>query len=108
MPLLQAPNNLAFNLESLLSTMPLQCISGKKVIEVRHEDANKGVAWKWLKKAKGNPDFVLSIGDDRTDEDLFNALPDKAHTLHVGMSDSAARHRISNPTEVRAFLKSLV
>jgi len=101
-------NNLAFNLESLLSSLPVHCLMGKKVVEVRHRSVHKGTAWKWMKKKFHRADFILGIGDDRTDEDLFMALPDKAHTLHVGMSDSAAKYRINSPTEVRAFLKYLI
>ena len=101
-------NNLAFNLESLLQNLPLQCLMGKKVVEVRHRDVNKSLAWKWVRKKHGNFGFMLAIGDDRTDEDLFTALPEKAVTVRVGLSDSAAKYRIGSPTEVRSFLKSLI
>ena len=101
-------NNLAFNLESLLQNLPLQCLMGKKVVEVRHREVHKGIAWRWTRKAKGNFDFVLAIGDDRTDEDLFAALPDKAYTIRVGLAESVAKFRLSSPTDVRKFLKSLL
>ncbi|MFT5207538.1 MAG: trehalose 6-phosphate synthase/phosphatase [Candidatus Omnitrophota bacterium] len=100
-------NNLAFNLESLLHGLPLQYLMGKKVVEVRHKDVNKGAAWNWVKKIKRKHDFIISIGDDRTDEDLFNVLPPHAHTVHVGASDSAAKYRVNTPADVRALLKFL-
>ena len=100
-------NNLAFNLESLLSGMPLQCLMGKKVVEVRHQDVHKGTAWKWMKKQYKSGNMIMAIGDDRTDEDLFTSLPDHATTIHVGMSDTSAKYRINSPNDVRQLLKGL-
>ena len=50
---------------------------------------------------------ILAIGDDRTDEDLFQALPEKAWSIHVGAQESAAKYRLGSPAEVRNLLKSL-
>ena len=35
-----------------------------------------------------------AIGDDRTDEDLFGALPTEAITIKVGPGDTKARFRV--------------
>ncbi len=52
----------------------VQVLEGRKVIEVRPSGINKGTAaQEWLKDRA--PDFILGIGDDWTDEDLFRALP---------------------------------
>jgi len=99
--------DLIINLDELLKGLPLTYIRGKKVIEVRHRDVQKGLAWNWIKKTKGTFDFILALGDDRTDEDLFKALPRKAWSIHVGSSESSALYRLTSPREVRSFLTSL-
>jgi trehalose 6-phosphate synthase/phosphatase len=52
-------------------------------------------------------DLALAIGDDRTDEDLFTALPEDAITVRVGRAASAARYHLPDVTAVRAMLRVL-
>jgi trehalose 6-phosphate synthase/phosphatase len=52
-------------------------------------------------------DFIMAIGDDHTDEDIFKAMPQSAVTIKVGSHVSAARYYISDFVEVRKFLKDL-
>jgi trehalose 6-phosphate synthase/phosphatase len=52
--------------------------------------------------------MVLSMGDDRTDEDMFAALPPEAIAIHVGHGASVARHRLPDWRASRAFLRSLL
>jgi trehalose 6-phosphate synthase/phosphatase len=52
--------------------------------------------------------LVLALGDDRTDEDLFGALPPGAISIHVGPAASRAELRVRNVTEARAFLRGLL
>jgi trehalose 6-phosphate synthase/phosphatase len=59
----------------------------------------------WLSKEKW--DFILSIGDDSTDEDIFEALPDRAYSIKVGLGPSKARFTIPSFIEVRELLKEL-
>jgi trehalose 6-phosphate synthase/phosphatase len=49
-------------------------------------------------------DFVMAVGDDYTDEDIFLALPENAYTFKVGSNVSAARFYLRNTEEVRNFL----
>jgi trehalose 6-phosphate synthase/phosphatase len=51
---------------------------------------------------------VVAIGDDRTDEDMFAAVPADAITVRVGPGASAARYRVADPGEVRTLLAGLV
>jgi trehalose 6-phosphate synthase/phosphatase len=51
---------------------------------------------------------VLAIGDDRTDEDLFGALPPEAVSIRVGPGQTRARFRLDGVPAVRALLQSLV
>jgi trehalose 6-phosphate synthase/phosphatase len=84
----------------------LQVLEGRKVIEVRPSGINKGAAaQEWLKDRA--PDFILGIGDDWTDEDLFRALPPEAFTVRVGVASTAAHYYLSSYTAVRRLLGEL-
>jgi len=100
-------NELVFALEGLIRGLPLECVLGKKLVEVRRQGVNKGKVWEWALKALPKFDLVLALGDDRTDEDLFQILPDSAWTIHVGSTDSRARYFLDSPAEIRRLLKRL-
>lgn len=83
----------------------LQILFGNKVIEIKCLSINKGIAaGEWL----GNEeyDFILAIGDDTTDEDLFNALPSGAYSVKVGFNKTSARYNLAEVAKVRKLLKS--
>jgi trehalose 6-phosphate synthase/phosphatase len=69
--------------------------------------ANKGAFGRELLSAYSDGDFVLGIGDDRTDEDLFAELPAWAWSIHVGSGPSKARFSIPDINEVRRMLQQL-
>jgi trehalose 6-phosphate synthase/phosphatase len=48
------------------------------------------------------------MGDDRTDEDLFAALPADGIAIHVGPTPSRAHYRVRDVKAARAFLDQLV
>jgi trehalose 6-phosphate synthase/phosphatase len=76
------------------------------VIEVRVSGINKGTATlHWL--AQRQVDFILAIGDDWTDEDMFAVLPESAHTIRVGMVQSLARYNVRSYLEIRQLLEQL-
>jgi len=84
----------------------LQLMPGNKVLEFKNIEVNKGkAALIWLHGK--NPDFILALGDDHTDEDIFKALPQEAFTIKVGGNISAANYYLRNPTDVRSLLKLL-
>ncbi len=84
----------------------VQVLEGRKVIEVRPSGINKGTAaQEWLKDRA--PDFILGIGDDWTDEDLFRALPPEACSVRVGVAITAANYYLSGHTAVRRLLGEL-
>lgn len=85
----------------------LQVIDGNKVVEVKKTAFNKGTAARTFVEI-GNYDFVLAIGDDTTDEDMFEALPDDSFTIKIGDDLSAARNHIRNQEEVFHFLDFMV
>ncbi|SKB84878.1 bifunctional alpha,alpha-trehalose-phosphate synthase (UDP-forming)/trehalose-phosphatase [Dyadobacter psychrophilus] len=85
----------------------LQVIDGSKVVEVKKTAFNKGTASRAFVE-NGNYDFVLAIGDDTTDEDMFEALPETAYTIKIGDDLSAARNHIRSQEEVFHFLNFMV
>jgi trehalose 6-phosphate synthase/phosphatase len=50
---------------------------------------------------------VLAIGDDYTDEDMFEVLPSWAYTVKVGRGRTVARLRLQKPADVVALLEKL-
>ncbi len=92
-------------LGELLSNEPLEVLPGSKVVEVRPLGMHKGVVVPQIAAAAGPGAQIVAIGDDRTDEDLFAALPHGAHSVHVGEGHSRARWRMDSIDDVRALLE---
>ncbi|MBI5289316.1 MAG: bifunctional alpha,alpha-trehalose-phosphate synthase (UDP-forming)/trehalose-phosphatase [Chloroflexi bacterium] len=104
----QQAKELRLLLAELLSNEPMQVISGAKVVEVRPMGVNKGTVAPLLLADAGTAARVVAIGDDRTDEDLFMALPPSALCMRVGDGPSVATYRLADPQEVRTFLRGLL
>ncbi len=99
-------NELMNNLRYLITDLGLQLLAGNKVVEIKNIEVNKGkTAQHYMQK--DNYDFVLAIGDDTTDEDMFKALKDEAFTIKVNSNLSAAKYYLRDFTEVRNFLKNI-
>lgn len=88
--------------------LPLQVLQGNKVIEVRMKGINKGVAVASLLDKK-TYDFILAIGDDKTDEDMFVKLvrTPGAFTIKVGNEASFAKYNLHTPAMVQSLLQSI-
>ncbi|HJQ21650.1 MAG TPA: trehalose-phosphatase [Gemmatimonadaceae bacterium] len=96
----------------------LRVTEGKKIVELRPPlDVNKGtaaVSFVARVTARARRAAVLYIGDDRTDEDAFEALRrhhPSAVTVHVAASETATTHAeivVASTSEVRAVLDWLV
>lgn len=101
-------NELAWQLRSMLQPeLNLQIIHGNMVIEVKKTHYNKGTAvLSFL--AEGSFDFILAMGDDTTDEDMFEALPPNAFSIKVGEDISAAQSHLPAQKNVLPFLQSLI
>ena len=100
-------NELTNTLRYYTNDKGLQVLPGDKVIEVKNVEINKGrAAINWLQDR--HYDFVMAIGDDHTDEDIFKALPEDTISIKVGSQVSAARYYLRNFHEVRQFLATLV
>lgn len=94
------------DLDNLTGNLSIGVLEGSKVIEVKDVSVNKGRAVsRWT--TRGDWDFILAIGDDWTDEDMFVALPKSAYTIRVGMSSTRARYNLHSYIEVRDLLARL-
>jgi trehalose 6-phosphate synthase/phosphatase len=100
-------NELVTTLENLLSGTELAVIHGNKVVEVRYAWANKGEVATRLAEGFRRKSFVLAMGDDRTDEDMFARLPRSAWTVRVGNGSTSARFRIASSEEANGLLRLL-
>jgi trehalose 6-phosphate synthase/phosphatase len=95
------------NLYHLVRNAQLQIIDGNKVIEVRVAGVDKGAAA--TKVIHGEQfDFIMVLGDDKTDEDMFRALDTKAITIKVGGGHTLAQYTIPSQQEVLPLLNHLV
>ncbi|MBL0741566.1 bifunctional alpha,alpha-trehalose-phosphate synthase (UDP-forming)/trehalose-phosphatase [Chryseolinea lacunae] len=91
----------------LVRNAQLQVIDGNKVIEVRMAGVDKGVAARNL-ILEHPSNFILAIGDDKTDEDMFKALADKGITIKVGQGHTQAQFTVPSQKEVLGLLHQLV
>ncbi|KAK3718025.1 threalose-6-phosphate phosphatase [Vermiconidia calcicola] len=98
----------------------LEVMAGKANLEVRPRFVNKGEIAKRLVKAYGSgeasaPDFVLCLGDDFTDEDMFRSLrasklrDDHVFAVTVGASSkqTLARWHLVEPPDVVSAIAML-
>jgi len=88
------------------ANIDIQILQGSKVIEIRNAGISKANAGIYF-LSKTNYDFVLAIGDDLTDEDLFKSLPQTAWTIRVGMVSSHARFNLFSYKDVYQLLKQI-
>ena len=95
------------NLLGLTSNKNLQVLEGHKVIDIKNSEINKGhAAMKWL--SKNNWDFIMAIGDDVTDEDMFSVMPETAYSIRVGLQPTSATYNIKSPVEVISLLNNFL
>ena len=95
-------------IEGYIANTSLHILQGHKVVEVKPSTVSKGrAAHPWL-SSKPSYDFVLAVGDDVTDEALFEVIPESGWTVKIGVPErSKARYFLSDPAEVRSLLKEL-
>ncbi|SHI03351.1 trehalose-phosphatase [Chryseolinea serpens] len=82
----------------------VEVMAGKKIVEVKPAFINKGTALRML-ALEFCADFVITVGDDKTDEAMFEVSP--GFTIKVGPGATAARYRISGTRAVLQILKRL-
>lgn len=93
-------------LEALSGELGFDVIQGHMVIETRSRNINKGTGIKyWLDEQEH--DFIFCAGDDRTDEDMFKALPANAYSIRVGLQQSHARFNCRSQSYIIHLLNKL-
>lgn len=110
------------HLESVLANEPVAVKSGQYIVEVKPQGVSKGVVAEKIFTAMAErgkqADFVLCIGDDRSDEDMFeiigNAMSSGVLSSHtsvfactVGQKPSKAKYYLDDTTEVINMLDAL-
>ncbi|MBT8320420.1 MAG: bifunctional alpha,alpha-trehalose-phosphate synthase (UDP-forming)/trehalose-phosphatase [Eudoraea sp.] len=94
-------------LTSLIGTDNISILSGNKVVEIKSGNVNKGRACSQV-LARGKYDFVFAIGDDTTDEFMFEELPENTFSVKVGREKTSARFFVENNRKVRDLLAGFV
>jgi trehalose 6-phosphate synthase/phosphatase len=99
--------DLSLTLSTMLSNVPVELLLGDKVLEIRPHGIHKGrIVGEVLAAAQAGA-LAVALGDDRTDEDLFAALPEGAIAIHVGPSPSRAPIRVADVAAARALLAAI-
>lgn len=98
---------LFYHLKDIIYHMDLQLLEGSMVLEIKNSEVNKGTAvLQYLSETTAK--FIVAIGDDNTDEEIFRALPESAVTIKVRNNVSLAKYHYPTFMEVRKFLKNLI
>jgi trehalose 6-phosphate synthase/phosphatase len=92
---------LADGLVQFTANMDLVVVPGHRTVEVRDSSVSKAHA---ALEFMANHDFVLAVGDDTTDEDMFRALPPTAYSIRVGLVGTHARFNVPGYEDVIALL----
>ena len=97
---------LADELKNLIVNTDLQVLIGKKTLEVKSVKVDKGTAAQhWI--SNNHYDLILSMGDDRTDEDVFKVLSGNAVSIRIGIAPSRARYYLRSQAEVTQLFEQL-
>lgn len=94
-------------LRSLIANDDLSVLNGNKVMEIKSSNVNKGRAAMRI-FTRSDYDFVFAIGDDWTDEFMFQELPDTAVTVKVGRQKTQAKYYLDSIKNVRDILSRFI
>lgn len=106
------------HLESVLANEPVEVKSGEHIVEVKPQGVSKGLVVEKLLAlmvSRGSPpDFVLCIGDDRSDEDMFKSIAEgsgfpiaEIFACTVGRKPSKAKYYLEDIVDVIQMLHGL-
>jgi trehalose 6-phosphate synthase/phosphatase len=85
-----------------------EMLEGNKVLEVRLRGVHKGTVVGRILEHSPPGTRLFAAGDDRTDEDMFGALPEDAISIRIGPGQTRARFRLQSPFELRRLLGSII
>lgn len=110
------------HLESVLANEPVAVKSGQFIVEVKPQGVSKGIVaekiFTSMAEIGKQADFVLCIGDDRSDEDMFEIIGNAMNSgvlsantslfaCTVGQKPSKAKYYLDDTTEVIIMLEAL-
>ena len=100
------------HLEGMLANEPLEVVPGQMIVEVKPQGVSKGRAAERILGESPGAGFVLCIGNDRSDEDMFNVVLARdgsgAFACTVGQKPSKAPFYVNDPADVVETLGTLV
>jgi trehalose 6-phosphate synthase/phosphatase len=94
------------DLVNFTANLDVQILQGSKAVEIRNAGVNKGISGIYF-LSKYSCDFILAMGDDMADEDLFRALPQTAYAIKIGIAASYAKFKLHNYIDARKFIDEL-
>lgn len=102
----QRVNELKMNLLNLTQNLNVGLLEGEKAVEIKNMGVSKAsAALTWLQE--GVWDFVLTVGNDITDEGMFDVLPEEAYSIKVGFGHTKANYNAVDVEDVRTLLLEL-
>ena len=101
-------HDLRVRLRQAVRTHSLEVLEGRRVIEIRMAGVSKAAVARHVVDGAGDLPAILAIGDDWTDEDLFNALPESSVTIAVGRRTSSADYQLPDDGAVRGLLERIL
>jgi len=116
-------NEINTHLQNIYENCKLDIVNGKGYVEIKPRNVNKGY---FISHILNNeflestlPDFILTIGDDTSDEEMFKYLNSVQHhlsnvkentkifTCTIGRKPSSAQYYLNEVHEVIEYLESL-
>ncbi|KAJ7942858.1 Trehalose-6-phosphate synthase [Quillaja saponaria] len=110
------------HLESVLANEPVTVKSGQNLVEVKPQGVSKGLVAKRLLSTMQErgmpPEFVLCIGDDRSDEDMFEVMSSsmagpsistraEVFACTIGQKSSKAKYYLDDTVEIVRLMQGL-
>ncbi|KAL7606884.1 alpha,alpha-trehalose-phosphate synthase [UDP-forming] 6 [Lactuca sativa] len=111
------------HLESVLANEPVTVKRGQSSVEVKPQGVSKGLVAKrmltTMQERGMTPDFVVCIGDDRSDEDMFEVITSsvasgelisskaEVFACTVGNKPSKAKYYLDDTVEIARLMKGL-
>ena len=104
-------NELVNHLEGRLSAQPYSVLMGSRVVEVRHVKMTKAAAVNAILAASSDCDLIVCAGNDRTDEDMFQAVAASrvpSVAIYVGGVNTSAEYFVEEPDELLERLDEML
>lgn len=98
---------LALNLSETMSNEPVRVSHGPRVVAVRSQGVHKGLLVDTI-GLNAEDDFIMVVGDDEDDEDMFRRLPAGSWSIRIGPHTSHAHYLAKRQASVPALLRTLV